>query len=386
MTIALGDRVLDVGLTALDTECDKIYVCSSTPTTFTEATSTFALGNKNFGAGAAFGAPAAGSPDGRKVTSVAITDGSVTTGGTVACWAAVDSSNSRLLATGSLSGGMAVTSGWIFTLGSFAVHLPKSSTGLDAATTAWINAVVAAGGTVSATQQSRVDALIIGLKADSLWTGIDRLWLFAGESVIQQAGIDIKNLGTHTIYGTLPLDVHGYGGFGGGGVIDSLLVPSAGGIGYVQDSACYGGYQTVYNDDGTEQMGCAIGVNNYAITQVSINQFQFRINSSTRHDATLSGTDSLGMWIFTRTGANSVAAYRNGSSVYTNNADASSSVPTGSLGIFDRHDGAGNNFSGGGTLCKYACWFMGAGLTATPAANFSSRLNTYATAWGVNTY
>lgn len=127
MSLILGDRVLDNGLAALDTECDKIFVCSSAPTTYTEATSTFALGNKNFGVGSAFGAPAAGSPDGRKVTSVAITDGTITANGTVGFWAAVDSVNSRLLANDAPTGGIAVTSGWVFTLGAIPVHIPGSA-------------------------------------------------------------------------------------------------------------------------------------------------------------------------------------------------------------------------------------------------------------------
>lgn len=124
--VILGDRVLQAGLAALAAETDKIFVCSAIPTTYTEASSTFALGNKNWGAGNAFGGPAAASPNGRKVTSVAIADGAITASGTVFCWAAVDSATSRLLATGALSGGMAVTNGWIFTLESFAVHMPAS--------------------------------------------------------------------------------------------------------------------------------------------------------------------------------------------------------------------------------------------------------------------
>lgn len=122
----LASRVLDNGLTILDTECDKIYICSAEPTTFTEATSTYALGNKNWGAGNAFGAPAARSPNGRKVASVAITDGSVTATGTATKWAAVDSSNSRLLAVGSLSASQAVTNGNTFQLPTFDVGIPAS--------------------------------------------------------------------------------------------------------------------------------------------------------------------------------------------------------------------------------------------------------------------
>lgn len=126
-TILLGDRTLDVGLSELDTICDKIYVCGASPTSYSDATSgANSLGSKNWGAGAAFGAPAARSGGGRQITSSAITDGTISTAGTVACWAAVDSANSRLLASGSLSGGKAVTVGQVFTLGAMTFGIPNT--------------------------------------------------------------------------------------------------------------------------------------------------------------------------------------------------------------------------------------------------------------------
>jgi hypothetical protein len=64
------------------------------------------------------------SPNGRLITSAAITDGTVTTSGTAAWWAATDETNSRLLAHGSLSATQVVTAGNTFTLGSFTIRLP----------------------------------------------------------------------------------------------------------------------------------------------------------------------------------------------------------------------------------------------------------------------
>lgn len=123
----LNDRVLDLGLNTLDTEADKIFICSAEPATYTAATSTNALGNKTFSAGAAFGSPAVRSPSGRKVTSAAITDGSVTGSGTATHWAVVDSANSRLLAAYSLSASQPVTSGNPFTLPAYDIGIPAPS-------------------------------------------------------------------------------------------------------------------------------------------------------------------------------------------------------------------------------------------------------------------
>lgn len=118
-------RVLDLGLNVLDTECDKIVICSAEPTTFTEADATFKLAQKTFAVGGAFGSPAAGTPNGRKVTSAAITDGTVTANGTGLKAAAIDTVNSRLLAVTSLAASQALTAGNTFSLAAFDIRLPS---------------------------------------------------------------------------------------------------------------------------------------------------------------------------------------------------------------------------------------------------------------------
>ena len=120
----LNDRVLDQGLTILDTEADRIYLCSQQPATYAEATSTYALGNVT---GIAIGAPADGTPDGRAVTVSASSGGNITVSGTATHYAIVDSANTRLLASSTLTASQAVTSGNTFALGSFTVRFPDVS-------------------------------------------------------------------------------------------------------------------------------------------------------------------------------------------------------------------------------------------------------------------
>lgn len=117
----LNDRVFDNGLTVLDTEANRIDVTSQEATTYTEATSTYTLGNST---SLSVGAPADRSGGGRKVAVAAITDGSITGTGTATHYAIVDTSNSRLLATGSLTASQSVTSGNTFTLATFDIGIP----------------------------------------------------------------------------------------------------------------------------------------------------------------------------------------------------------------------------------------------------------------------
>lgn len=123
----LNSRVLDNGLTVLDTEADKLYLCSQEPTTFAEATSTYALGNKD---SISIGAPADRSPSGRQVTVAAIVagaPGNITASGTATHYAIVDSVNSRLLATAALTASQVVTNGNTFTTASFTIGISGPS-------------------------------------------------------------------------------------------------------------------------------------------------------------------------------------------------------------------------------------------------------------------
>ena len=117
----LNNRVFDSGLSVLDTEANKIVITSQEATTFTNANATYALGNST---SLSIGAPADRSGGGREVTVAAITDGSITGTGTATHYAIVDTVNSRLLATSTLSASQSVTSGNTFTLASFTIGIP----------------------------------------------------------------------------------------------------------------------------------------------------------------------------------------------------------------------------------------------------------------------
>lgn len=105
----INDYVFDNGLTKLDTEATTFHICSAEPTVFGTLNS---LGNKALAAGDVTLVDGTGS--GRAAQVAALSGGSVTSSGTATSWAVVDTSNSRLLAAGSLSSSQAVTSGNTF--------------------------------------------------------------------------------------------------------------------------------------------------------------------------------------------------------------------------------------------------------------------------------
>jgi hypothetical protein len=117
----LDNRVFDNGLTVLDTEANKLLITSQEASTFAEANSTYALGNTTT---LSIAAPSNRTGGGREVVAAAISDGSVTGNGTATHYAVVDTVNSRLLATGSLTTSQVVASGNTFSLGSFTIGIP----------------------------------------------------------------------------------------------------------------------------------------------------------------------------------------------------------------------------------------------------------------------
>lgn len=118
----LADYILDLALAELDTATSTLYITSAEATNYTQASSTYKLGTKT---SLSIGAPADRTPNGRKVTVAAITDGVVDSTGTATHWA-ITKSGTTLMATGSLSASQAVTSGNTFTLAAFDVGIPDA--------------------------------------------------------------------------------------------------------------------------------------------------------------------------------------------------------------------------------------------------------------------
>lgn len=95
----LADYLKDLALAGLISGGTRIDACTAAPTTYTEATSTYSIGNKT---GLTLTGPAAATPNGRKATVPTFTGGSQTGSGTPTYWAVTDPGSSRLLAVGEI--------------------------------------------------------------------------------------------------------------------------------------------------------------------------------------------------------------------------------------------------------------------------------------------
>ncbi len=112
------DAVLDDLSSLAGQTTRRIDICyTAEPTTYTEATSTNTCGNKT---GLTMTALANGAVDGRRTSTPAITDGSVSATQTAGWWGLTDAS-AVLHAAGALSATQAVTSGNTFTLDAISI-------------------------------------------------------------------------------------------------------------------------------------------------------------------------------------------------------------------------------------------------------------------------
>jgi len=116
----IADAALDAALNNIN-DGDRVDICSQEPANYTEATSTYTLGNKT---SASVGSPTNGDASGRKVTISAITDGSVSSDGTASHWALSEVSGTELKAAESLSSSQGVTNGNTFSLNALDIEFP----------------------------------------------------------------------------------------------------------------------------------------------------------------------------------------------------------------------------------------------------------------------
>ena len=252
---------------------------------------------------------------------------------------------------------------------------------VDPATTAWVAQVVARGGTVSGTQTTNVNNLVVCLKtgATNLFVISDRLLLLASEN-IQQAETDLINPSATAASnsGATFTTNRGYAGDGVSAFYDTKFDMSTG-TNYTLNSGTW----MLYNEtsgDGSGRFGVTTG-GGAAFAALRMNGTTGAlgfVNSGT--EATQTVTNSNGIFIATRTGASATALYYNGSLAGTN-TQASLSIPTAATFY------AAGGLNDSGSLLNantdvMGAWGVLAGLNGTQAAAYNTCIRTYLTAVG----
>jgi type V secretory pathway adhesin AidA len=231
----------------------------------------------------------------------------------------------------------------------------------DPATTAWINAVVAAGGSVSTGRKTVVDNLIVGLKADSIWTKLDRLWIFAAENS-QSALVDLVANSSATPSSSPTFTPDRSYSCNGTAIVNTGFIPSTNGVQFTLNTAHVSAWSLTSATSG--QFTVNSGQTNMFL-RYSDGNWYVRINNNAGGAG--ANSDGSGFHLGIRASPSSVLGYRNGS-LLVNTGDGPVSLDSAQLSVMDRDISAVS---------------VGGSMSSTDATNFYNRMRTYMTAVGV---
>jgi hypothetical protein len=249
----------------------------------------------------------------------------------------------------------------------------------DAATTAWAAAVVSNGGTVSAGRKSLVDALIVGLKNDGVWTKLDRLWILAAEDE-PSALTDMVALDLATTVNSPSFTADdGYLGNGSSNYISSTYNPTTDATNYALNAATFGAWMFTPDYAFPAVALGAVDGSNFIIQILGAggSSFQLTVNAS---GGTVNISGAAGLFHGVRTSSTEINFYRNGSGKQTNSSSSSGTIPNLTQFILCRNN---NGPAGEFSVNRLSAAFYGGSMDDTDVSNFYDRMRNYMTAVGV---
>jgi len=189
-----------------------------------------------------------------------------------------------------------------------------------------------------------INQFVLDLKAASLWTKFDRLWVLANADATA-ALTCIKSLEVATPVNTPTFTAgQGYAGDGTTSYLDTNFVPSTDGVNYAQDSAAVIDYiRTANNQSGGYDIATTGGGHNsWLISRFTADFTAYASNNTGAGDlASVVVANGVGLYISTRVAASGAGAqvlYKAGSSIATG-TQASTGLPTASFFIGGRNNG-----------------------------------------------
>jgi hypothetical protein len=237
------------------------------------------------------------------------------------------------------------------------------------------------GGSYTYAQQVAKDALIAGLKTDSLWSTIDVLHIPAGSATQADALLNWKSSSYNlSITGSLTYTTgRNFSGFTTSNYLSDGFVPSSAGGNFVQNSATFGVYSLGDGASSNTAMG-GTGASSTNYCQIVLKDGSNRVSgiSNSSSSQTVGSTNSLftavGLTTNSRTASNVITLYRNSTSQATGStASTGNSAVQLYIGCLNSNGTAIN----ADTNLVLAADVKASGWTGTQVSNFYSRLNTY---------
>lgn len=239
----------------------------------------------------------------------------------------------------------------------------------DSDVRAWINAVRAAGGSVSQARANLLTTYVKAGKANGWWSGLDMLCIYAGEDAATtaiQSTMDLKTLSAHTLInqptGTANV------GFTGDAISKVIATGNnpASGPHYTQNDASYGGWvQSGTGTNGRAYMGSHSTTNNFNRGSATTDGWAVNGGGTT---TTMNPANGTGFIHVQRTASNLSTIWQNGISKGTQ-AGASGAVTSATMLALGSNNGSGTPVNlNEGTL---GMAFAGGSLTGVELAFYN---------------
>ena len=241
----------------------------------------------------------------------------------------------------------------------------------DADAVAFFGRVTTAGGSLTNTEQSAVNTLVVDMKAAGIWSGMKAIYPMVGASAAACA----QNLKSSSFTGTFTsgwtFASTGVTGNGTSAYMDTGLIPSV-------NLSLNSSHIAIYHNQSTAG-GVSIGSSNNSYARgiyisprfPSLNEAYIRINDSTGISA--SSSDASGFWIASRTASNVIKVFKQ-NVTFISGTTTSSALSTRSI------------YVGGGNLqiiefspLQITIASIGDGLTDTQAGNFYTAVQAFQT-------
>lgn len=253
-------------------------------------------------------------------------------------------------------------------------HLAANPFNVDAQ--AFFDKQSALGQTLSGTEKSAVNQLVLDAKTNSIWTTQIGLYPLVGGTAVS-CSVNLKNPSAFQITwngsvtfasnGITGNGTNGYGDTGINGLTNTTI-----------NSLAFGVYSRTNIAETAKDIGTmGTAENNCGIFLQYTDNNAYFDNDEQLGRCSGSSTNSSGMFVSSRTGATAHSGYRNGSSI-ASTSSAQGVVNGTNFGVLIGGTGGGNTFSSK----NLALAFVADGLTPTQIANFYTIVQAFQTALG----
>jgi len=242
---------------------------------------------------------------------------------------------------------------------------------IDPDAQAFFNRVTIAGGSLTATEQTAVNQLVIDLKGYSLWTEMIALYPMVGASSAACAQNLIDSNYTGTFFGTSTFSSTGVAWNGSTGYMNTGFNPNT--FGGLQNDVHLSYYSRTANTTNAADMG--------AITAAPAQLQIFLYFNGDNVDAAMNvppgttATNTSGFFITKRQNSSNFQGYRNGSQIY--NLTVASNTPPNSIVFLGCRNSSGTAQLFTNRECALAS--IGYGIDATESSNFYTAVQAFQT-------